>query len=370
MAFARRDVISQTIAPLVEMRDSMLIGVSTPAGEENAFTKLMQHKEFDAHMYQRACADCIAAKRATLCPHMDHLAPAWKDIGRESIAAALMGSDEKLQAQESRGVITTDDSRVFEASHIAAFFDAPGVSIENGKVRVLWVFADPNGGGQSKLALLACTYITGKVVLLAGELEAPSSRQQVRDALRRFIRGLRAPAAFPEAAIIFVPENNLGFESSAMAYDDLRSFSCISVAMQVREGASTAGIRITERLKDRYVSDTSGFMLQRRIARWGHFQTRCPGGASKYWAQARTELERFRSVTTLTSYGGLSHTRYTGKVNGGTDDFVIVLLMACYWVPRALIGRGIAARAPELQLNTGYTPVKKGLRQLLDLSLK
>lgn len=99
-------VFNQVVLPLVEMRNSLLVCISTPLGADNFYSSLMDlhdpetgEEVFDSVRIIPLCAECQAL-RAEFCPHLGPVDyPDWKASGTDRKArhvALMYGTDNEV----------------------------------------------------------------------------------------------------------------------------------------------------------------------------------------------------------------------------------------------------------------------------------
>lgn len=97
------------IIPLLEMRNSILIGISTIKNDSTFYTKLLELRDnngdlvFLSYRHELICDRCMKTQFMNKCRHLAHEVPPWKSIDQLDIS-------EKLYGLEGRGSDMTQES--------------------------------------------------------------------------------------------------------------------------------------------------------------------------------------------------------------------------------------------------------------------
>jgi hypothetical protein len=155
-------VLRTIIAPMLKVKNSVLLALSTHQGKDNYYTQFFDKSNsvysrlFLTLMVELLCEDCKAKGKGNLtkCTHMDHLHPPWLLTGNKERVEVFMGGDKKLYAQEVLGVIMGDADRVFQEDWVVALRGRQRREIPHAEEGLFVVsFLDPAGGGDSKTGI-------------------------------------------------------------------------------------------------------------------------------------------------------------------------------------------------------------------------
>lgn len=163
-------VFNQVVLPLVEMRNSLLVCISTPLGPDNFYSALMdlQDPETGEYVFYRIrvislCEEC-QKKSADFCPHLGPVdVPEWKASSTDKKARhvqLMYGTDTEARMLETKGLAVASSTSALDRSNLHTLFnESPRAGIREldnhiGPSNVL-VCCDPNGGGTSHLAIAA-----------------------------------------------------------------------------------------------------------------------------------------------------------------------------------------------------------------------
>lgn len=152
-------MFEEVVIPLLGVKDTALIGISTPLEASNFYSELVTAKKpngkpmFNVLEISLLCDACKAEGKTT-CPHSSELPP-WKTGERQEMVKALM-SDSAMYLREQMGIITTNDSSAFgKADVVRAFTPENRVVPSVVSHKTVFVCIDPCGGGASGLAIVA-----------------------------------------------------------------------------------------------------------------------------------------------------------------------------------------------------------------------
>jgi len=279
-----------------------------------------------------ACSVCVAAGRGSECEHNQDAIPPWKSREKFDMVKALYGDRKDLLMRESMGIVTEDQTSLFRVQWVDAYIAAV-THIVSPRPSFILVACDPNGGGDSNMALVSCTFIRGSMVVVGLDYHAVRGHDEIEVLLMAHVHALQA--AYPDMWIIFVGESNLGQEADHMKH----MLRYEPTVYSVMEGG-LAGVRTTGKRKELYAMELCKFLSQSAIQHTGdELVVANPlksGTVAEKRAAAQTEFRKqllaFRKIV-LHSQTGRSEARisYTGKSQGAQDDIIITATIAAYW---------------------------------------
>jgi hypothetical protein len=113
------EVFEQVILPLLGVEGTALIAITTPLGQENYYTTLLQSVDqatqkpkWNLIKYSMVCDECKRKKIAENCMHMRHLMPRWKTGYRQELVKSMLPTSSYIT--EAQGEF---------AGHLYACFD-------------------------------------------------------------------------------------------------------------------------------------------------------------------------------------------------------------------------------------------------------
>ena len=314
------------------MDATALICISTPQDNLNFYSEMFTMKGPDQKSLFRsiqvglACAECLAAGKGDSCTHNEDEIPPWKSREKFDLIKSLYGDRKDLLLRESVGAITEDQTSLFPTHWVDDMFDNP-ISLHTGGVKHVVVACDPNGGGDSHMAIVSCVFMCGQMQIIGLDSHPVRGHDQIEALLMAHIKQLRK--RLPHVWFIFVAESNLGQEADHMAYM-LRNEGFVHSVSE--EGLS--GVRTTNKRKELYSMELSKFMSQSACRIDRNLIVANPYGTTKKATlqSFRKQMLGYRKIV-LKSTTGRSEARvcYTGKSQGANDDLVVTLTICAYW---------------------------------------
>jgi hypothetical protein len=199
--------------------------------------------------------------------------------------------------------------------------------------RFILVACDPNGGGDSNMAIVSSTFIQGSMVLVGLDNHPVRGHDQIEQVLLAHIAALQV--LYSDCWLIFVGESNLGQEADHMKHM-LRTNSNVYSVME----GGLAGVRTTQKRKELYAMELCKFLSQNALQHTGSDmvcanplkQATTADLLKDTMSELQKQLLGFRKIV-LHSQTGRSEPRiaYTGKSQGAQDDLVVTATIAAYW---------------------------------------
>lgn len=277
-----------------------------------------------------ACDACVAAGKGDSCEHNQDVIPPWKSRDKFDMVKALYGDRKDLLLRESVGLVTEDQSSLYREPWVVAFMESV-VTVDH--PRFVLVACDPNGGGDSNMAIVSATFAHGSMVIVGVDNHPVRGHDQIEQVLLAHITQLQA--LFPDCWLVFVGESNLGQEADHMKHM-LRHNSNVYSVME----GGLAGVRTTQKRKELYAMELCKFMSQNALQHIGEHLV-CANPLKQSTAEElrkvtmdelKKQLLGYRKIV-LHSQTGRSEPRiaYTGKSQGAQDDLVVTATIAAYW---------------------------------------
>jgi Terminase large subunit, T4likevirus-type, N-terminal len=217
------------VLPLLSVEKTALICISTTQGTENFYDQLLSFTNvdgsasaFNSYTFTLSCEACMAAGKSEKCKHKQHELPPWMSGERTDFVQHIYAQfdDSKIMMQEVMGISNTKNENAFEIARIEALFDpirTPCSTIEvipGGKLRDIYMFIDPNGGGDSShLAIATFFRLEGTIHMLG--LESLPTKEVISDQsdatfITKHVTYIRSMDEFAHSRIICFIENNTG----------------------------------------------------------------------------------------------------------------------------------------------------------------
>ena len=119
----------ETVAPLMIVGTTTLIGISTLTSEINFYTRLIRLKDkstglplFSVMQIELACAQCKEDGKAVDCVHLLHLVPRWQSSERQKRLKIVMQDRPDLIESELSGLAFDSLQQCFRPGDIDALF--------------------------------------------------------------------------------------------------------------------------------------------------------------------------------------------------------------------------------------------------------
>ena len=316
----------------VQMDATALICISTPQDNLNFYSEMFtmlgpdQKPLFRSIQIGLACEACIKAGKGDSCTHNEDEIPPWKSRDKFNMVKILYGDRKDLLLRESVGAVTEDTSSLFPTHWVDSVFDS-ACDLSN-KARHVIIACDPNGGGDSHMAIVSCLFCQGQIHIVGLDSHPVRGHDQIEELLLAHIKSLRA--LYPNVWFIFFAESNLGQEADHMAHMLRDEGFCHAVK---EDGLS--GVRTTNKRKELYSMELCKFMSQSACTISTKLVVANPftsGDKTRVLDSFRKQLIGYRKII-LASSTGRSEPRvcYTGKSQGANDDLVVTLTIAAYW---------------------------------------
>lgn len=275
-----------------------------------------------------ACEECLAKGIGGDCPHNTDEIPPWKSKEKFDFVKTLYGDRKDLLLRESVGSITEDQSSLLPTAWVERFLSTED-DVDPDTTRYIIVACDPNGGGDSQMAIISSVFHRGRFVLVGADSFAVRGHDQIETLLLAHIKALRE--IWKAAWFIFVAESNLGQEADHMRHM-LSNYGYVYTVCE--EGVS--GVRTTNKRKELYSMELCKFMSQDAMAIDKKMVCANPflgdSRMTKILELIKKQLVGYRKII-LKSTTGRSEPRvcYTGKSQGAADDLAVTMTINAYW---------------------------------------
>ena len=205
-------VFYEVVVPLMEMKDTASIFISTPVDTFNFYSEMAElrdeHNEllFNVITVKLVCKRCKGTEAEDACNHPTGDKPPWKLETTEKMVA-IYGDRKTLLNREVKGKVTDAEDLAFEVRDMRALFASAPIADPHPLVDRIYVAVDPNGGAAeetglgSQTALISFFYTGHNIVvcLRARALREVAAPRRCRRAGRALGRGARASVAAPRA---------------------------------------------------------------------------------------------------------------------------------------------------------------------------
>ena len=231
-AYASSDLAFETIFPLLEMKNTAFVAISTVLDQFNFFSKLLALKDedgedfFDVIMVDTTCDSCkrkLPQRQWKDCTHInDTVLPPWKSKDKYMRAKILQTADPNAgrNARESMGLVEGDYKRALNDEYVHRTFDSATrrtKNVERHPKRV-YIAIDPDGGGAGSRMSVVSGYVCMTdndeypctVVVTGMDFKRCTSDKEAIDLVKEHILTLRKKVQYENALFVLVPENQTG----------------------------------------------------------------------------------------------------------------------------------------------------------------
>ena len=155
-------VFQEVIVPLLGVKDTCVLGISTPLDDTNFYSQMTEMKQedgktplFNVITISLICEECAGKdlQGQITCPHKQNEIPPWKTQRRQDLVKKLLENNPEMYKREQLGVITSNDNNAFPADKVTRF--EMTARAFHGDVDVLFCCIDPAGGGSSCAAVVS-----------------------------------------------------------------------------------------------------------------------------------------------------------------------------------------------------------------------
>ncbi|KAK3237684.1 hypothetical protein CYMTET_52257 [Cymbomonas tetramitiformis] len=172
-------VFTEVIVPLLNVRDTALLAISTPLDENNFYSTLLRMKEpnSDEPMFYvlevtLICPACAERGVKDVCEHRRELLPPWKsDHRREEMTRMLFESQPQMYMQEQLGIPSGADACCYDRESLVRFATRVRYHADTSTVNPIgqnvYMAIDTCGGGNNMMAIVS-GYLTVQHDLVMG----------------------------------------------------------------------------------------------------------------------------------------------------------------------------------------------------------
>lgn len=177
-------VLETIIVPMLLMRQTATLCISTVLGNENAYSKLMDKADprtgkthFLPVRVSLRCTDPTCGAVNELCWHVAYLVPGWHMISSHDTARDLLSGSQATRDRELMGITSDEGTKQFPPELVDAAFAWPTPRSSSGRAKFVVISVDPNNCGTSNYAIVSAAYTNDSMVILgmdtttAGDVE-------------------------------------------------------------------------------------------------------------------------------------------------------------------------------------------------------
>jgi len=328
----------ETVAPLMIVGDTTLIGISTLTSEINFYTRLIRLKDkgtgmqlFTVLQVELACAKCKDDGKATECVHLLHLVPRWQSSERHRRLKTVMQDRPDLIESELSGLAFDSLQQCYRAADIETMFtqDPPPLLLHED----IYICVDPAGGGpQSDFSFISFQRTKGQILIVG--LDSISTKEPTRQytLLEEHIHALRKNHYRSSSKITIYVERNLGFEAEH-AKHALSHLPAVTFYEDLKAGR--VGVLTTDKVKYASMELLNILLREKRVSLCKYCHSR---DIKTLRLRLRDQLEIFswqfkQAVNTFQK----DKSALSGKIGGMKDDLCIALMLGVYFTSVRMI---------------------------------
>lgn len=330
-------VFTEVIVPLLNVRDTAMLAISTPLDENNFYSTLLHMKDpqTDGPMFRvleikLICEVCAAKGIKDVCPHRRELIPPWKnDHRREVMTKALFEGQPRMYMQEQLGIPSGSDARCFDVASIDRFV-ATSDDMTNDPSHV-FVGIDTCGGGNNFMAMVSGCYTRSNALQILAVDTAPiTSDMQLEAEIASHATRVRKYVS-RQAVLVSIIEANYGgwVQASRIAHLLENHGPAMHITCDKTRENKRPGIYTTWEIKERMRHELQRMLRENRICLFSEVVSTRVGDV----AELAKQLKRCEYVykASATSTAAERKRMITGKMNGQNDDMAIALMLLSYW---------------------------------------
>ena len=335
-----KDVFTEVIVPLLGVKNTTLLAISTPLGEENYYSAMLTMKRpngsplFNTVEVRLMCQKCKEEGK-TECPHSDGLPP-WKTGDRQKLVQQLMENDKAMFMREQLGVVTSANTCAFHVPSIHA------LGCESNYVRdeelqtpdTVYVVIDPCGGGASGMAILSGVYTnSGRLFVISADTGVMESDEDQEVFITNHMLKLQEFPFLRTSKYVIIIERNFGgsilasriFNICLTVNPKVHSLKALS---QERIGNRRVGVCTTHMVKERSRIDLQRLLQTNNVRFLNNFKSRSTTTRDDICDQLRQY--KYEIKPPRDEFGSYK-TKLTGKAGGKNDDLAICLNLLAFW---------------------------------------
>jgi hypothetical protein len=155
---------SAVVVPLFSVKNTAVIGISTPQGEGNYYSKLLDKKGPDGRTIFRVvhillvCDRCRAAGVPERCSCLQYMRPSWLPADRAEMVKRIMSEEADLYSAEAQGAVLQGRDKVFAGAYIEQLRNARAHDDLETTQPYIMIAVDPTAGGASRMAMVAAYF--------------------------------------------------------------------------------------------------------------------------------------------------------------------------------------------------------------------
>lgn len=313
------DIISEVIAPMLRVKNTVLIMLSTNLGKENHYSKLFDKAkgEFEPLFLKKQvdlmCANCKAAKKdPSECNHNEHRNPSWLSGASKKRAKFFMQS-QAMYAREVLGVVTSDEDGVFDKDDLEYVFSQPRVDVKFDPTYLIVSYVDIGAGVSETGIVSVIRDPDGHVILVGVGSRNTLNEKDVNTFVVSYFRQFAMHSVYSKIPHVLCVESNFG-GSVLASWIQNRAISALPNIQIYSPRADREGVVLFARNKQEAVLDCICLLDEKKISIAMKVLSDNPKKVEESLQLLKKQLGNFRKVLEG------SKMTFTGKMPGKSQD--------------------------------------------------
>lgn len=335
-----KDVFTEVIVPLLGVKNTTLLAISTPLGDENYYSAMLKMKRpngvplFNTVEVRLMCQKCKEEGK-TECPHSDGLPP-WKTGDRQKLVQQLMENDKAMFMREQLGIVTSANSCAFHVPSIHTLGCETNY-VEDNEIKTpdtVYIVIDPCGGGASGMAIISgVVNNSGKLFLIGADTAIMESDEDQELFITNHILKLQEFSFLRTSKYIIIIERNYGGSILASRIFNI----CLTVKPKVHSmmalsqekiGNRKVGVCTSHQVKERARIDLQRLLQTNNVRFIKGFKSKTSSTRDDICDQLRQY--KYEIKPPRDEFGSY-RTKLTGKGGGKNDDLALSLNLLAFW---------------------------------------
>lgn len=337
----------KVIVPILQMKNTALMCLSSPEGESNYYSGLLNLTKSNGEPFFhvincfRVCGACMKLERVKQlsCNHVPSTTH-WLSKRKTKELKQLYTANPEDGLREMTGQVVSDYKPALPKEEINRFFARPAY-LTTSTPAYIFTTCDPNGGGPSHMSIVSCYHVGAggnHMVVIGMDSEAVRDDRDEYFLLHRHYLKIREHRLFRDAKLVFIPENNLALESAhldTMVHD-------IPGVRTYWEKPNKPGVCKDARVTRGYQFNLAHALMNQTL----YFDTDCFTVTREQTVATIKDVLKDQLLRLhwekKPANDALGKDKYalTGKIGNKQDDLYVALAMALYWPALALQSLG------------------------------
>jgi hypothetical protein len=326
-----KQVFFQVVVPLLGVKHTAVLAISTPDDEYNYYTQLLELGLFKTIKIGLTCESCQAM--GLPCTHVIKKLPSWKTQSRQAMIQMVLASDPELCARETRGLVMSTKLFVLDRIWIKKFMEREPYALKE-NAQVLHMGIDPSGGGSgSDYAVCTLGIESGKFYIAGMDISDSHKHDVIVKMLQNHVLMLRAIPQYHKADIFLYIEANMSFISAdevcEMYIRNDEKFGPVIPVSDRKEGDGRYGVWSGQYEKEAYARGLAYTMSDGNLDYCRHMAGAKIEATKMVLQDQMKNLRREAKTPQDMAFQQVKYV-YTGKSSGKRDDLCMALQIALH----------------------------------------